>query len=280
MPQARRRRRIRIGILGVASITLIAASAGGTMGWMMGGTTESIRQFEKSVKRTVPNASGRGIIPTADAASLPVAGQSPMQALPADAWIPVNNTIQWTTPIAPGQPLSGLSIRNGDQDVSLIAHLAAMSTTGTWMPVASMTIAAGREGIIHPPAGQYSMTLVAAPKGMAFERVATLKPSPATLFRMDPVPPSSGVGEPIRFSVSKGIIQRLPDPMRTMASMRARDPMPAREVSYSSRRATSVREADREAEATEARPAITIEPAELEAAQDQIAENATEEASS
>ena len=62
--------------------------------------------------------------------------------------------------------------------------------------------------------------------------------------------------------------------------MRARDPMPAREVSYSSRRATSVREADREAEATEARPAITIEPAEREAAQDQIAENATEEASS
>lgn len=282
MPQARRRRTIRIGILGVASITLIAASAGGTMGWMMGGTTQSIRQFEKSAKRTVPNTSGRGIIPTAEAATMPPTDQTPAQEqeLPANAWIPVNNTIQWTTPVAPGQPLSGLSIRNGDQDINLIAHLAAMSTTGAWIPVASMTIAAGREGIIHPPAGQYSMTLVAAPKGMAFERVATLKPSPATLFRMDPVQPSSGMGEPIRFSVSKGIIQRLPDPMRAMSSSRARDTLPVREVSYSTRRAAPAKTTDREPEATEAKPTIAIEPAEREDAQDHTTDNAAEEASS
>lgn len=280
MPQARRRRRIRIGILGVASITLIAASAGGTMGWMMGGTTESIRQFEKSAKRTVPNTSGQGIIPTAEAATMPPTERTAAQELTANAWIPVNNTIQWTTPVAPGQPLSGLSIRNGDQDINLIAHLAAMSTTGIWIPVASMTIAAGREGIIHPPAGQYSMTLVAAPKGMAFERVATLKPSPATLFRMDPVQPSSGMGEPIRFSVSKGIIQRLTDPMRAMSPARARDTLPVREVSYSTRRAAPARTTDREPEATEAKPTITIEPAEREDAQDQTADNAAQEASS
>lgn len=279
MPQARRRRRIRVGILGVASITLIAASAGGTMGWMMGGTTESIRQFEKTTKRTVPNTSGRGIIPAADAATIPVTGAS-SPAIPADAWIPVNNTIQWTTPVAPGQPLSGLSIRNGDQEVNLIAHLAAMSTTGAWIPVASMTIAAGREGIIHPPAGQYSMTLVAAPKGMAFERVASLKPSPATLFRMDPVPPSSTVVEPVRFSVSKGVVQRLPDPMRPVTSVRGRNPMPIREISYSQRRAAPVRTTPREDEAIEARPTMTIEPAEKDPPQDQETDDGTGNASS
>lgn len=248
------------------------------MGWMMGGTTESIRQFEKTAKRTVPSTSGHGIIPTADAAPVPITGPAPTPVLPADAWIPVNNTIQWTTPVAPGQPLSGLSIRNGDQDMNLIAHLAAMSTAGAWLPVASMTIAAGREGIIHPPAGQYSMTLVAAPKDMAFERVASLKPSAATLFRMDPVPPSSNIGEPVRFSVSKGIIQRLPDPMRSMTSVRERDPMPIREVSYSQRRAAPVRAAPREDDAVEAKPTITIEPAERDSTESKKTESGTGDA--
>jgi len=216
MPHTRRRRRIRIVLLGAASIALVAASAAGTMGWLMSGTTASIREFDRKAEAAVPAAGATRIVSSEDAieptsAITDRSGTMPA-ALPANAWIPVNNAIQWTTPVAPGQPLSGLSVRNGDADVTLIAHLAARAANGAWTPIASMTVAPGKEAILHPPAGDYSMTLVAAPVGMAFDQIAGLKPSPATVFRMNPVvQPASGT-EPVRFSISKGVVKRLPVP--------------------------------------------------------------------
>jgi len=195
-------------------MALVAATAGGAMGWIMGGTTDAIREYDRKAESSVPETGSTTIV-SDDAPSSAVDAAPtttpPAAAFPADAWVPVHNAIQWATPVVAGQPLSGLSLRNGDQDVILVAHLATRAMNGAWMPVASMTVSPGREGILHPPPGDYSMTLVAAPVGMAFDRVASLPHSPATLFRMDPVASPSAI-EPVRFSISKGVIKRLPSP--------------------------------------------------------------------
>jgi hypothetical protein len=229
---ATRRRRIRIGMIGATALALGAAGIAGAMGWVMGGTTEAIRDYDRRTESTTAKDPVR--IVESDPATVPAATTVPLAAprYPADAWVPVNNAIQWASPIPPGTPLSGLSVRNGDQDVHLVVHLAARSTAGGWIPVASMTVAAGREGILHPPAGDYSMTLVAAPVGMAFDRVAGLPASPATTFRMDPTLRQGGI-EPVRFSVSKGTVRRLPVP----ASARPDRSMPKRPSATTTRAA-------------------------------------------
>lgn len=58
MPEARRRRRqkrIRIGLAGLAAISLTAASAGGAMGWMVGGTTSTIAEYKAMPKTPIPS---------------------------------------------------------------------------------------------------------------------------------------------------------------------------------------------------------------------------------
>lgn len=126
------------------------------------------------------------------------------------AWFPANNTVQWATSAAPGQALSGVSVRNGDQDMNLIAHLSARAANGGWIPVASMTISPGRESILRPPAGDYAMQLVASPIDMPYDRIAALPKSPPTTFALTPQTPSAIPS--VRFDVSEGVVKRLPDP--------------------------------------------------------------------
>lgn len=219
MPTARRRRRIRMGMAGLAAVTLTAASGGAAMGWVMGGTTADIETYKRSVTTRVPSA-GRS---SSSLVSLPSNGASSpatmaMAAIPqpAPAYFPANNTVQWATSVAPGQALSGISVRNGDTDTNLIAHFTARAVDGSWMPVASMTISPGRESVLHPPAGEYAMQLVASPITMAYDRIASIPRSPAVNFVLPPQSPSATPS--VRYSISRGRIDRLPDPSMGAAS--------------------------------------------------------------
>jgi hypothetical protein len=209
-----------MGMVGVAAITLMAASGGTAMGWMMGGTTEAIETYKKTAITKVPTADATTStlvnLPTATGpATTPATIAPPSMAAPAPvpAFFPANNTIQWATSVAPGQALSGVSVRNGDTDTNLIAHLTARAVDGSWTPVASMTVSPGRESVLRPPAGEYAMQLVASPTTMPYDRIASIPRSPAVNFSL--APQAQGAMPAVRFSVSKGRIDRLPDPTAT-----------------------------------------------------------------
>jgi hypothetical protein len=211
MPTTRRSRRIRIGLAGAAAMVLAAASAGGAMGWVMGGTTEAISAYKTKAVTAVPE---KAVIEPVEPAAATVAVVTEPASRTA-AWFPANNTVQWATSAAPGQALSGVSVRNGDQDMNLIAHLSARAANGGWIPVASMTISPGRESILRPPAGDYAMQLVASPIDMPYDRIAALPKSPPTSFALAPQNPSAIPS--VRFDVSEGVVKRLPDPNATGA---------------------------------------------------------------
>lgn len=216
MPEARtrrRHRRIRIGLAGIAALGLTAASAGGAMGWMIGGTTATIAEYKSRPVASVPRAgshSDTGIAPVTTRAVMTAEASGSASPIPAKAWFPENNTVQWATAVAPGQQLSGISLRNGDQAVNLIAHLTARGTTGGMVPVASMTVSPGREAVLHPPAGDYAMEIVTSPVDMPYERVGTLPRSKPASFTL-PTQDQNAIPT-VRFEVSQGVIRRLPDP--------------------------------------------------------------------
>lgn len=223
MPEARRRRRqkrIRIGLAGLAAISLTAASAGGAMGWMVGGTTSTIAEYKATPKTPIPRAgTGESVRPAA--ASIQTIEPAADEATGPTAYFPENNTVQWSTTVAPGQSLSAISVRNGDQKVNLIAHLAARGTAGGMIPVASMTVSPGREAVIRPPSGEYAMQIVTSPVNMPYDRIATLPRSAPAMFGL--APQDVKAVPAVRFEVSKGIIRRLPDPNAASADTRPDD---------------------------------------------------------
>ncbi len=185
------------------------------MGWVMGGTTSTIRQYKSQTLVPIPMAGSNDRVERETVRAHTVSTmEQPRTPEPVEAWFPDNNTVQWSTSVAPGQPLSGISLRNGDQSVNLIAHLTARGTNGGMVPIASMTVSPGRESVLHPPAGDYAMEIVVSPIDMPFDRIASLprsKPASFALPAQDPnVVPS------VRFEVSKGVIRRLPDPNARM----------------------------------------------------------------
>lgn len=195
------------------------------MGWVMGGTTEAISDYKSKAVAAVPEKNVIDPVePAADTVTV-VTEPAPRTA----AWFPANNTVQWATSAAPGQALSGVSVRNGDQDMNLIAHLSARAANGGWIPVASMTISPGRESILRPPTGDYAMQLVASPVDMPYDRIAALPKSPPTTFALTPQTPSTIPS--VRFDVSEGVVKRLPDPnaMETRAT-RATNPKRSRPI--------------------------------------------------
>lgn len=211
MPTARRRRRIRIGLTAAGAAVLMAATGGAAMGWVMGGTTEAISSYKKTAASTLPKSDGGPkMSASATDAGTTTTSAAVSTATPTPEFFPANNTIQWSTSIAPGQALSGVSIRNGDTDTNLIAHLSARGTGGSWIPVASMTVSPGREAIVNPPPGNYAMELVASPVTMPYDRIASLARSPAVRFPLEALP--QGSMPRVRFAVSDGRIDRLPDP--------------------------------------------------------------------
>ncbi len=208
MPHARRRKRIRIGLAAATFMSLGAASAGTAMGWVMGGTEEAIRQFETRAKSPVADSgNGGAATPPAPPVSASPTSVEAETAYGKDAWTPQNNTVQWSVPIPPAQPLSGVVIHNAEERTNVIAHFALRNTSGAWTPIASMTIAPRSDAVLHPPAGDYSMTIVSAPVGMTFDQVARLKPSAATMLRLLPVTMGSSDGEPVRMMVAEGVVK-------------------------------------------------------------------------
>lgn len=206
MPNVRRRKRIRIGLVAAAMMSIGSASAGTAMGWVMGGTNEALNQFERTAKTPVPEygTSARNLPPT-PVATVPTKSEP---TLPSDAWVPRNNAVQWAVQVPPAHPLSGVVVHNADPRSNLIAHFAAMDASGRWIPVASMTVSPRSDAVLHPPAGDYSMTLVSAPVGMTYDQVARIKPSPATMMRLLPVVSGSDDMEPVKLVVAGGTVRQ------------------------------------------------------------------------
>lgn len=224
----------------MAALSLTAASAGGAMGWVMGGTSSTIKEYKSRTLVPVPMAGSndrveRDAVQAYSVSTLPK-NDAPE---PVKAWFPDNNTVQWSTTVAPGQPLSAISLRNGDQSVNLIAHLTARGTNGGMVPVASMTVSPGRESVLHPPAGDYAMEIVTSPIDMPYDRIASLPRSRPASFSL-PAQDHNAIPS-VRFEVSKGIIRRLPDP-------NASRPVAGDESDWSRTRSTASRPRDEDEE--------------------------------
>lgn len=206
MPHVRRRKRIRIGLVAAAMMSIGSASAGTAMGWVMGGTNEALNQYGRTAKTPVPEFGTSAKNPPPAMTSTTPVQSGP--ALPPDAWVPRNNAVQWAVQVPPAQPLSGVVVHNADPRSNLIAHFSAMNASGGWVPVASMTVTPRSDAVLHPPAGDYAMTLVSAPVGMTYDQVARIRPSPATMMRLLPVVSGSGDMEPVKLMVAGGTVRQ------------------------------------------------------------------------
>lgn len=146
---------------------------------------------------------------------------APAMARPAigTAWFPEHNSVRWDVSLAPGQDMSGLSIRNAHSDRNLVVILNAVGQSGEWIRAGIVNVAAGREAVVHPPTGSYAMTVVAMPLDMPYDDMERAATSQTAYFDLmdaegaDTVPVT-------RFQVTNGEPQRLPD-LTTYASSRA-----------------------------------------------------------
>jgi len=203
-------RMLRYGAM-VGAAGLVFGS-GMASGMLVDGTSETLQAYRSSV---VEHARPRR-------SPVPVSYQpAPMQearpeAPVAAAWFPENSSVRWDVSLAPGQDMSGLSIRNAHTDRNLVVILNAVGSDGQWIRAGIVNVAAGREAAVHPPTGSYAMTVVQLPLTMAYSDMERAPTSRTVYFDLADAETADSV--PVtRFQFADGQTSRLPD-LTTYAS--------------------------------------------------------------
>jgi hypothetical protein len=195
----------------MAGATALVFASGMASGMLVDGTSETIQAYRSAtVSRPTPRRS-----------PVPASYQrQPAQTAPAvvTAWFPEHNSVRWDLSLAPGQDMSGLSIRNAHTDCNLVVVLNAVGADGRWIRAGVVNVAAGREAIVHPPTGSYAMTVVQLPLDMAYSDMARAPTSRTVYFNLTDAETATSL--PVtRFQVADGQPDRLPD-LTTYASGR------------------------------------------------------------
>lgn len=214
----------RYGMMTGAAALVFAS--GMASGMFVDGTSETILAYktqassrQKTASRRAPMLAShvRPAVRERDQVSM-----QPANGMIQAAWFPANNTVHWDVSLAPGQSMSGLSIRNTHSDRNLVVVLNAIAPNGEWIRAGVINVAAGREGIVHPPTGSYAMTVLSLPTTTPYEQLDRATASETVYF--DLLDPESADTQPAtRFQVADGQPQRLPDLATYASRSRATD---------------------------------------------------------
>lgn len=192
-----------VAMTGVAALVFASGMASGML---VDGTSETLLAYRQQIEsKSAPKSRKVPVVVTySQPAPQPVADM--MQA----AWFPENNTVRWDVSLAPGQSMSGLSVRNTHTDRNLVIVLNAIGSTGEWIRAGVVNVAAGREAVVHPPTGSYSMTVLSMPVTMPYSELERASTSRTVYF--DLLDPETADTQPVtRFQIADGEPQRLPD---------------------------------------------------------------------
>ena len=192
----------------MAGATALVFASGMASGMLVDGTSETLQAYRTQIAAPARVAVSRTPVQVSyrqqpvTAASTP----SPMQA----AWFPEHNSVRWDVSLAPGQDMSGLSVRNAHTDRNLVVVLNAVGSDGQWIRAGLINVAAGREAVVHPPTGSYAMTVLQLPLTMAYTDLERAETSRTVYFDLTDAETAASI--PVtRFQVSDGQASRLPD---------------------------------------------------------------------
>jgi len=196
----------------VGAAGLVFAS-GMASGMLVDGTSKTLQTYRSTVAER-PRPRRSPVLVSYQPTQSP---QRAQVAAPVDAaWFPENSSVHWDVSLAPGQDMSGLSLRNAHDDRNLVVVLNAVGSDGQWVRAGVVNVAAGREAAIHPPTGSYAMTVLQLPLTMAYSDLERATASRTVYF--DLADPETAATVPVtRFQIVDGQPDRLPD-LTTYAS--------------------------------------------------------------
>lgn len=197
----------------VGATGLVFAS-GMASGMLVDGTSETIQAYRATVVERP-----RATRPSTRISYVPSGPEQPAIRPVTAAWFPAHNSVSWNVSLAPGQSMSGLSVRNAYADRNLVVILNAVGTDGRWIRAGVVNVAAGREAAVHPPTGSYAMTVIQLPVAMAYSDMDRAPASPAVYFDLTDAETADSTPA-TRFQVADGRVDRLPD-LATYASREA-----------------------------------------------------------
>lgn len=185
-------------------------------GLLADGTSETLLAYRAEMPRyRMPTEAGAASSATTLDRTRPVAvvasaPERAMTTMMTDAWFPDNNTMTWDIGLAPGQSLSGLSVRNSDSANNMIATLYVLAADGRWIRAGLLHVRAGHEAVVHPPVGSYAMTYTTVARTTPY--ASSLNRSASRVVYFDLADPETA-GEPpqTRFASVAGTPKRLPD---------------------------------------------------------------------
>lgn len=190
----------------MAGATALIFASGMASGMLVDGTSETIQAYRMQVVAPARTAAR----PAAVQVSYRPQPQPGTPAVAAAAWFPEHNSVRWDVSLAPGQEMSGLSVRNTRTDRNLVLILSAVGSDGQWIRAGVVNVAAGREAVVHPPTGSYAMTVLQLPLDMPYSDLEQAETSRTAYF--DLTDAETAASTPVtRFQIADGQPDRLPD---------------------------------------------------------------------